>query len=388
MRILAIETSCDETAVALVSFDKENGKTTYCVINEKLYSQAARHAPYGGVYPNLAKREHQHNLPLLLKELLDEETLLTDDLSIRCTDTMKDMCKKDVILFETIKKLFDQKRVTGIDRIAVTQGPGLSPALWVGVNAAKLFSLLWNIPVIPTNHMEGHIAAALIDDNAHIVTPPYPLLSLLVSGGHTQFVFTEKEGTHQIIGHSVDDAVGEAFDKVARLLGLPYPGGPEIARLANEARHRNLTSTVSLPRPMLKDPSYNVSFAGLKTAVRVKTEGRSLHKDEMLALAREFEDAITETLTTKLQRAIEDQSPRSLVLGGGVSANQHLRKAVEQVVHRYPSIAYFQPTTKQATDNAVMIALAAYTRQTPITNLNNLTAKPNLSFTMVPNQIP
>ena len=317
-----------------------------------------------------------------MKELLDECGLTSDDPSVVCTEEMAALCEQDQELFRSIKQLFEKKAVHGIDRIAVTQGPGLSPALWVGINAARLFSLLWNIPVIPTNHMEGHIVAALLDESSRLVTPPYPLLALLVSGGHTQFVLADTPGAYDIIGTTVDDAAGEAFDKAARLLGLPYPGGPEISRLADEARHRNLSSSVSLPRPMLTDETYNVSFAGLKTAVRRAVESTSFNDEEKMAFAREFEDAVTETLVTKLQRALEAHHPKSIVLGGGVAANRHLRETINHRVQNYPAISFFYPTTAQATDNAVMIALAAYHNQTICENLADLAAEPNRSLSV------
>ncbi|MDE0243238.1 MAG: tRNA (adenosine(37)-N6)-threonylcarbamoyltransferase complex transferase subunit TsaD [Candidatus Kaiserbacteria bacterium] len=380
MRILSIETSCDETAVALLSFSDTGGSVACQVLGEKLYSQAEKHAAYGGVYPNLAKREHQHNLPHLTHDLLQELNLLSDDPSVLCTDEMASWCDRDQDLFNTAKELFEKKAVHGIDRIAVTRGPGLSPALWVGINAAKLYAALWNIPIIPINHMEGHIVAALLSRDKCLITPAYPLLALLVSGGHTQLVLSESANKYQILGGTVDDAAGEAFDKVARLLGLPYPGGPEIARLAKEARKRDLTSSVSLPRPMSKDETYNVSFAGLKTAVRTVAEKTAFSEDEKKALARELEDAVTETLLAKLQRAIEAYHPRSVVLSGGVAANEHVRTAVKTLVQSYPSVDYYQPTARQATDNAVMIGVAAYRRQNVTDNPANLTADPNLSL--------
>ena len=378
MRILAIETSCDETAVALLSFTEEGGKMRCRVLGERISSQAAKHAPYGGVYPNLAKREHQRNLPVLVKSLLEELRLIVDDPSVSCTKSMAALCEKNGVLFASIRDLFEKKSARGIDRIAVTRGPGLAPALWVGVNAAKMFSLLWDIPVIPTNHMEGHVAAALLDDSMRLISPPYPLLALLVSGGHTDLVIAEEENAYRRIGGTVDDAAGEAFDKAARLLGLHYPGGPEIAKLADEARKRSLTSPTSLPRPMLNDATHNVSFSGLKTAVRRAVERKPFSDDERAALAREFEDAVVETLVTKTRRALEHFRPATVVLGGGVAANRCLRAAMKSMVGEYPGVAHFRPTAERATDNAVMIALAAYRRRTRAGDVAGLSAEPNL----------
>ena len=232
-----------------------------------------------------------------------------------------------------------------VDAIAVTNGPGLAPALWVGVNFARILSLLWNLPIIPVNHMEGHIHSALLNDDGLYVRPAYPLLSLLVSGGHTELVLTPREGVYKKIGSTRDDAAGEAFDKVARMLGLPYPGGPAVSALADTARERGVASPVSLPRPMLGDDTLNFSYAGLKTAVRVFTDRYAelyepLTDDERMGVAREFEDAVVETLLKKTERAIVRHAPKTaLVVGGGVSANRRLRECFTERLAVYPDIS-------------------------------------------------
>ena len=380
MHILAIETSCDETAVALLKFAQNGKTTTYHICGEKLYSQADLHSAYGGVYPSLAKREHQKILPLLTKELLDETVTLHKDPSACITDIIRTICAREPDMLLAIEQHFTKTRPDTIDALAVTQGPGLAPALWVGINFTRVLSLLWNIPIIPVNHMEGHIVSALIEDT-NLITPQYPLLALLVSGGHTELILAQESGVYQKIGQTLDDAAGEAFDKVARLLGLPYPGGSELAKLAHHARNNNLIPLASLPRPMLKDTSFNFSYAGLKTAVRVLCEKHSnLSNSDKSAIAMEFENAIIETLTEKTRRAIEQYTPKSIVVGGGVSANIHLRKAMHTLVEQYPGTTLYLSDRTYATDNALMIALAAYANRSDTVNANTLTADANLSF--------
>ena len=379
MRILAIETSCDETAVALLAFTKQGTATRYHILAEKLYSQSDIHSTYGGVYPSLAKREHQKILPILTKELLETASLLQKDSSAEITNTIQDICVREPAMLSAIEQHFSHTKPEAIDVLAVTQGPGLAPALWVGVNFVRTLSLLWDIPVIPVNHMEGHIVSALITDT-ELITPDYPLLALLVSGGHTELVLADSPGAYQKIGQTLDDAAGEAFDKVARLLGLPYPGGPALAKLADVARKQNLTSPTTFPRPMLQDSTCNFSYAGLKTAVRVFCEKhRNLSDTDKAAIAMEFENAVIETLTEKTRRALEIYTPKSIVVGGGVSANTHLRKAMHDLAEQYPNTILYLTNRTYATDNALMIALAAYINHTPVV-AETLAAQANLSF--------
>lgn len=380
MKLLAVETSCDETAVALLEFVEHDNATLYRVLGEKLYSQIALHAQYGGVYPSLAKREHQKILPLLTKELLDEHLVLQKNLLVRMNDVVRDICVREPIMFAALENYFIGKRPKDLDALAVTQGPGLAPALWVGVNFVRALSLLWNIPLIPVNHMEGHIISALITDT-ELITPRYPLLALLVSGGHTELVFVHKPGVYEKIGRTLDDAAGEAFDKVARLLGLPYPGGPEIAKLAHIARTKKIISPVKLPRPMLQDTSYDFSYAGLKTAVRVACEKNpNFSNIEKSGLAMEFEDAVVETLSEKTRRAIERYAPKSVVVSGGVSANVHLRSVITALIAMYPDIKLYAPHSKYATDNAFMVALTGYINRHAVTDAEHLSADAHLSF--------
>ena len=379
MRILSIETSCDETAVALLSFTDAGDQTRYEVVAEKLHSQSDIHSSYGGVYPSLAKREHQKILPILAHALLESESLLQKEPSAQISDAVRQICAREPEMLQAIEQHFAHTRPTTIDALAVTRGPGLAPALWVGVNFTRALALLWDMPIIPVNHMEGHIISALISDT-ELITPQYPLLALLVSGGHTELVLATHPGTYQKIGQTLDDAAGEAFDKVARLLGLPYPGGPALAELAETARTAAATPPTTLPRPMLQDDTLNFSYAGLKTAVRVFCEKHpNLSEPDKAALAMEFEDAVVETLLVKTQRALERYTPKSIIVSGGVSANKQLREQFRHLSERHPQITLYCAKRDYATDNAVMIALAAYTNRVTIP-AETLTADANLSF--------
>ncbi len=380
MRILSIETSCDETAAALVDFSPSPDGFAVRVVGERLHSQANTHAAYGGVYPTLAKREHQKILPPLLKGLLEQAGTLEEEKNAVLTPEMRQICEREPEMLAAISEHFERTRDANIDAIAVTHGPGLAPALWVGVNVARTLAALWQLPIFPVNHMEGHLFSALFD--GHICRlPAYPLLSLLVSGGHTELILAPDEGIYQKIGYTHDDAAGETFDKVARMLGLPYPGGPEIGKLASEARVKHLASPVALPRPMLRDRSLHFSYAGLKTAVRVFLEKHPIrNNNERLALAMEFEDAVVETLTEKTRRAIERYGPKTLAVGGGVSANQCLRERLTACAEMYPDMALYLSNRNYATDNAVMIALAAYMHRDTPADYATLRADANLSF--------
>ncbi|MDO8728293.1 MAG: tRNA (adenosine(37)-N6)-threonylcarbamoyltransferase complex transferase subunit TsaD [bacterium] len=330
MKILAIETSCDETAVTLLDIRGELEKPDIKVLGNTLLSQVALHTQYGGVYPNLAKREHEKNLPPLLEQTLREAG-------------------------ENLEK-------PDLDYIAVTNGPGLEPALWVGINFAEELGKKWGKPVIPVNHMEGHIYSVLYDMlNTECLT--LPALSLLVSGGHTELVHVKDFCNYEILGQTRDDAVGEAFDKVARMLGLPYPGGPEISRLAENSRKRVTEDEIKLPRPMIHSKDLDFSFSGLKTAVlyKLKLENRSdsEFKEDM---ARAFEDAAVEVLIHKTSRALRELGNRAktLIVAGGVSANHYLRQELNQLVNKFPGITLRMPTGLLTTDNAIMIAIATF----------------------------
>ena len=324
MIILGIETSCDETALCLL----EVQDSKYRVLANIVHSQIELHKEYGGVFPMLAKREHIKNLPIIYAEILKQAGINENQ----------------------------------INSIAVTQGPGLEPALWTGIVFAKELAEKLKVPIVPVNHMEGHIVSTLIEtigtEFHTLKTINFPALALLISGGHTELVKINSLGSYEILGSTVDDAVGEAFDKVARMLQLPYPGGPEISKLAELARTENIPSVIKLPRPMLHSKNLNFSFSGLKTSVlyTLKEMGNP-SPDQIKDIAREFEDSVTEVLISKTQEAIEESGPQNLILGGGVVANKHIRGAFEQLAESQ-NIPLYMPISGLTGDNALMIAIA------------------------------
>lgn len=350
MKILGIETSCDETAIAILDIEeKENGLIVRVLANEIL-SQIELHRPYGGVFPNLAKREHEKNLQPIL-----DKALLAAGISLSAK-------RKRPHAQGAAGSVLENEMPAAVSAIAVTQGPGLEPCLWTGIEFAKKLGKEWNVPVIAANHMEGHILAALLKkdgENYAFAAPEYSALALLISGGHTEIVLMREFGKYEIVGKTRDDAAGECFDKCARLLGLPYPGGPEIARLADEARKKNLKLETELPRPMLDTDNLDFSFSGLKTAVLYATKGKKLSPDDIKKFAREIEEAITDVLARKVEKAIEEYSVESLIVGGGVIANTFIRSALQKLANSY-DIPLYLPHASHATDNALMIALAGY----------------------------
>jgi N6-L-threonylcarbamoyladenine synthase len=367
MIILGIETSCDETAVCVLEASGSlAGKMSFKVLGNGLFSQAKIHAEYGGVFPALAKREHAKNLPVLLeKAVLDAglssrpfdsvEEALIDDLKV------EKLLEREIGLKEQLEiVIFNKIHKPKIDAIAVTSGPGLEPALWVGINFALALGEMWNVPVYPTNHMAGHLFSPLISG----ATFEFPALALLISGGHTELVMSTDWNSHTVVGQTRDDAVGEAFDKVARLLGLPYPGGPEVSRLAQEARDAGVMASFSLPRPMLDSNDLAFSFSGLKTAVLyLLKKFEDVNYDIRRQVAREFEDAVTEVLVSKTEKAIAAYQPKTLIVAGGVSANTHIRAAFEKLAEKSADAHPIQlliPPTNLTGDNAIMIAAAAY----------------------------
>ena len=357
MKILAIETSCDETAISII----EANEGSFNVLSHIVHSQIDIHREYGGVFPTLAKREHGKNLVPALFEALEKANIFEKKQHQDIPSEIIDSLSKNPELQESFLKNMGNVQVPKIDYLAVTEGPGLEPALWAGISFAVALHKLWNLPVVPVNHMEGHIASVLLSTE----TIGFPALSLLVSGGHTELVLAHSWGSYTIIGRTLDDAVGEAFDKVARLMDLPYPGGPEISKLATIHRKKERHSNYfSLPRPMISAENFNFSFSGLKTAVRYALEKESAITDEIREkMSREFEDAVTETLTTKVSRALDKHLTKTFVLAGGVSANTFLRDTLKEYLkHKYPEVLYIVPEQNLSTDNATMIALAAYTR--------------------------
>jgi len=373
MRILAIETSCDETAIAIV--EAEPGKNEQPVFTEVvnfINSQAELHAEFGGVFPQLAKREHSKNIiPILGNVLKDQETEIVS------------FSKEQIVEVENILERYpDQKdaliafarehKPSDIDYIVVTQGPGLAPALWVGITFARALSYLWNIPMVGVNHMEGHIVSVLAKENSLAL----PAVALLISGGHTQIIEVENWGHYTLLGETLDDALGEAYDKVARMLDIPYPGGPEVSKCARAVRESGVDAQFDFPRPMLHSKDYSFSFSGLKTSVlytiqalqkELAEKNVSHNEATPQALSNEikdqicfsFEEAITEVLLKKLAFTFDSSSAKSLIIGGGVIANQHLRTRLAKFAEER-NIELHIPDLEHTTDNAVMIAIAGY----------------------------
>jgi N6-L-threonylcarbamoyladenine synthase len=312
MRVLGIETSCDETAVAV--FDEHLG-----LLSHRLYSQVAMHQAYGGVVPELASRDHVRRLLPLVREALDAA----------------------------------RSDRHSIDAVAYTAGPGLIGALLVGAGFACGLSQAWEKPAIGIHHLEGHLLAPLLEPNP----PAFPFLALLVSGGHTQLMDVAGLGCYRLLGETLDDAAGEAFDKTAKLLGLPYPGGAALAALAQ----RGHSGRFVFPRPMLDRPGLDFSFSGLKTAALVALRGCALDEQARADVARGFEEAVVETLAEKCRRALEQTGHRRLVVAGGVGANLKLRERLAAVTRAANAELYF-PRTEFCTDNGAMIALAGCMR--------------------------
>ena len=370
MKILGIETSCDETAVCIIEADGVLAHSNVCfsILGNALYSQVETHRPYGGVFPNLAKREHAKNLVPMLSAALEQAQMTTQserpETDKATLDEIKTLLEREEGLFAQLLIFLAQYQKPPIDAIAVTVGPGLEPALWVGVNFAKALARAWGIPIAPINHMEGHIVISAAHGDA-ISDTALPALALLISGGHTELVLMKEWFHYEKIGQTRDDAVGEAFDKVARLLGLPYPGGPEISKLAAEAREKNIASPFPLPRAMLQSGDLDFSFSGLKTAVRRELEkiGDPMSNDQKCGVAREFEEAVTDIFASKVRRALEDTGANTLIIGGGVAANAYIKQHLGNMLAKhFPDVAIRVCPPDRATDNAVMIALAGYLR--------------------------
>ncbi|MFT5831794.1 MAG: N6-L-threonylcarbamoyladenine synthase [Candidatus Paceibacteria bacterium] len=370
MLILSIETSCDETAISLVTAEGEFPNATYEILGDGLWSQAEAHAEYGGVFPALAKREHARTLPIMLLQAGTESGLLENhptDLSESDITKLHELLEREEGLADSLIHFFAEHSLPKIDLITVTSGPGLEPALWVGLSFAKALAFITDTNVVPTNHMEGHILASIYDVERDDMLSDidFPTIALLISGGHTELVEMSDWGKYNKIGQTRDDAVGEAFDKVARLIGLPYPGGPAISKLAAVARKAELPEFAPLPRPMLHSGDLDFSFSGLKTAVRYAVADKELTDDERASVARDFENAVTETLLKKASTAVADTGAKTLIVGGGVSANGFIKRAFEShFLTEFPDCTVYFPSPSLATDNSIMIALAGHARAT------------------------
>lgn len=331
LTILAIESSCDETAVSVV----RKSDTGTVVLSSIVSSQIALHAPFGGVVPDLAAREHAKNILPVLKEALQAAHISKED----------------------------------ITALAITNGPGLIPSLLIGTVAAKTLAYVWKKPLLGIHHIEGHMYANFINSPQEQIqkTITFPLLALVVSGGHTQLVLMRDHFQYEILGETQDDAAGEAFDKVAKMLGLPYPGGPIVAKRADAFASTVNTSkhmpTFTFPRPMIHSGDFHFSFSGLKTAVlyMIKKHPEKTSDESFIdEVCYEFQEAVIETLLAKTKKAIEQYHPKTVVIAGGVSANASLRTRLTQLIDtNFPHTAFLTPEFQYSIDNAAMIGAAA-----------------------------
>ena len=417
MKILAIETSCDETAIAIADFARAaSGGARVRVLSHLVSSQTNIHARFGGVVPNLARREHERNLvPVTVAALKDaklesrikkvpsrhsRETCprenggresringyncwIPDQASPQLDwgsgvtkeihEKLHSILNREPELLRQFKKYIVPLASPEIDAIAVTYGPGLAPALWTGVNFARALAVLWDKSLIPVNHMAGHFFSALLqksekgDSRLSLERVKFPILALLVSGNHTELILVKKPWQFQIIGSTLDDAAGEAFDKVARIMGFPYPGGPAISRLAEKGNPK----TYPLPSPMLHSKNYDFSFSGLKTAafylIRDITGSMSWKTKSKLTMrqkadiAASFEKAAIDVLVKKTIRATKEYKAKTVLVGGGVAANKLLRRRLaEEIGKESPHSKLQIPSSDLCGDNALMIAAAAY----------------------------
>ena len=446
MKILAIETSCDETALALVSTQEKNNQTKFKILANEVSSQIAIHAQFGGVFPAMAKREHSKNILNILENVLStakKNKKLKKPQIVKNCKKIEKILEREGSLCENFISFISSTKKPDIDAIAVTTGPGLEPALWVGISFAKALSLAWEKPLISVNHMEGHIFSVYPDKKNTFTVKNnkenFPSISLLVSGGHTEIVLMKDFLKYKIIGKTRDDAAGEAFDKVARMLDLPYPGGPEISKLAAKERElkderentaigelgsatarargifqqKNIRVSnssisseylyLSLPRPMINSKDYDFSFSGLKTAVlymirdlKEKYSEKELEKlfgpksNWKQKIACEFENSVVEVLSSKTLRAIKEHKAKTLIVGGGVSANNSLQETFKKEISKLNSgvsniqkIQIHFPSKQLTGDNALMIAIAGYYQfknKKIAKNLNSVKANGNLSL--------
>lgn len=306
MRVLGIETSCDETGIAI--YDSERG-----LLAHEIYTQTDIHAKFGGVVPELASRDHLRKVIPLTEAVLQQANLTAED----------------------------------IGGVAYTKGPGLVGALLIGAMIGRTLGFAWNVPTIGVHHLEGHLLAPFLESNP----PVFPFIALLVSGGHTELVKVDGIGQYQIIGDTLDDAAGEAFDKTAKLLGLGYPGGAALAKLAEQGD----PTRFHFPRPMIDRPGLEFSFSGLKTFALHTVEKYGLEEQTKADIARAFQDAVVEAISVKCRRALKETGYKALVIAGGVGANIALRAELKKLCDKYQATLHF-PRMEFCTDNGAMIA--------------------------------
>ena len=390
--ILAIETSCDDTGIAILS---ASNKGDFSVLSNEISSQIEIHKQYGGVFPAMAKREHQKNsVPVLIKSLKEAGLLLSAKPVNKVEiEKLQEILEREPELYKKIIPFFKKYKKPDIDYIAVTNGPGLEPCLWVGVNLAKALSYFWNIPIIATNHVESHILVNCL--NKKLSTTPrqkmndrsksdetlcsFPAIALVVSGGHTQIILVKKIGDYQILGETRDDAAGECFDKAAKILGLDYPGGPIISKLAEKAEPGRIT----LPRPMFNTKDYDFSFSGLKTAILYhhQKQDKKTQKDKQYIadMCAEIQQAIIDVLLKKTIQATKDYNAQTIILGGGVSANHELKTQLLMKLHEdMPNVEFLFPQIDHSTDNGLMTAITGYFHKKNTADWNKIQADGNL----------
>lgn len=392
MKILAIDTSCDETCISVVEKKSGNFKIESNVVS----SQIKIHKKYGGVVPFLARREHQRNLVPVLKESLKKAKLLKKEIKQKNNDLKR--FKKNFIkeenLFEDICGFLNDYKKPLIDAIAVTKGPGLEPCLWTGINFAKAISIFWEKPLITVNHLEGHIVANLL----LLINPKsesrnkkekiiFPAIALVASGGHTELILIKKIGQYKLIGETLDDAAGECLDKIAKIINLSYPGGPEIEKLSKIGNKE----AYNLPRPMSWSKDYNFSFSGLKTAVLYltkKIKNKELKNKETKAnIAASAQQAVFDVLISKTIKAAIEKNAKTILVGGGVMANETFKKQFKRELNaKRLKLNFLVPPKKFCTDNAAMIGVAAFSNKEKKISPNNvkkiysIKANSNLNF--------
>lgn len=367
---MGIETSCDDTGISIIEA-KGRKNPSFHILANIIASQIKIHQQYGGVYPNVARREHETNLPIAIAKALKKAKL---------------------------NPLHPK-----LDALAITYGPGLSPCLWTGINKAQELARQWGIPIIPVNHMEGHLLISLFsqgDEKSEIPALPagrrnpksetlFPAIALLVSGGHTQLILVTTLGKYKLLGETRDDAAGECFDKTARILGLPYPGGPEIAKLAALPKlglgSPKPSLGITLPRPMITAKNYDFSFSGLKTAVLYDAKSRPKKVREsakyVQEMAKEIQNAIIEVLASKTLRAAQRNSVNTIVLGGGVGANAMLRDTLSKEAKKM-GMNFLVAPKELCTDNGAMVAVAGYAvwLRSGFKKQHHIEANPNLTL--------
>ncbi len=398
MRILAIETSCDDTGIAVLEAHKKGG---FGVLSNVVASQIKIHQQYGGVFPAMAKREHQKNLIPTFEQALKESKLLNNKKVSQFFTRVKNQTTKKILereqeLYKNLVAFVEKYDKPDVDLIAVTNGPGLEPCLWVGVNFARAISYLWDIPVVPVNHIESHILVNFLGlyqktsgrekYDTRQKQKLFPAIALIVSGGHTQIILVEKiparrqaGANYKILGETRDDAAGECFDKCAKILGLPYPGGPEISKLAEKITE----AEPFLPRPMFNTDDYDFSFSGLKTAVlyhhQKQDKDIKKSKDYIAKMSAEIQQSIIDVLLKKTIKAAKDFGAKTIILGGGVSANHELKTQFLIKMHQdLPGAELLFPQVDHSTDNGLMTAITGFFHRTKKIGWKNLSADANL----------